>query len=213
MGINLTLFNFKPLISQGIKSLLEKKSNFKIQISEILFSEITKESLVGKKSDIFIIQFSINPYFLEQLVDIKKSVPKIKIIAIGEDYEEELVHALNYNFDVYLNFNISEEILLSAIENVSKNGMYIEPSSTHHYMNLLEPSLFGISKPKKLLTTREFEILILICKENTTKKIAEILSISCRTVDNHRKNLLIKTNSKSSLGLLVFAIKNKIFSI
>ncbi|PLX08451.1 MAG: hypothetical protein C0596_06230 [Marinilabiliales bacterium] len=62
----------------------------------------------------------------------------------------------------------------------------------------------------KDLTEREIEILKLICKEYTTAEIAEKLFISPHTVDSHRKHILVKTNSKSIVGLIKFAMENKI---
>ena len=58
-----------------------------------------------------------------------------------------------------------------------------------------------------LLTRREEEILRLITQEYTSNQIAERLEISVRTVETHRKNLLLKTNSISVVGLVKFAIK------
>ncbi len=58
-----------------------------------------------------------------------------------------------------------------------------------------------------MLTRREEEILRLITQECTSNQIAEKLEISVRTVETHRKNLLLKTNSGSVVGLVKFAIK------
>lgn len=57
------------------------------------------------------------------------------------------------------------------------------------------------------LTMREMEILQLIITEKTSGEIADILCISKKTVDNHRQNLLMKTNSKSTIGLVKYALK------
>jgi len=47
-------------------------------------------------------------------------------------------------------------------------------------------------------------------KEYTTNQIAEKLFISPRTVDTHRKNIIQKINSKTLVGLIKFAIENKL---
>ena len=57
------------------------------------------------------------------------------------------------------------------------------------------------------ITAREKEILILICKEYTTKKIAKKLSISTSTIETHRKKLLTKLKVKSQSGLVREAIR------
>ncbi len=65
-------------------------------------------------------------------------------------------------------------------------------------------------KNKKVdLTKREREVLELICQGLTNQEIAEKLYISNRTVDNHRRNLLLKTNSKNTARLVAFAYQNE----
>jgi len=53
----------------------------------------------------------------------------------------------------------------------------------------------------------------LICDQKTTVEIGEILFISPRTVEGHRNNLLLKTESRNIAGLVVFAIQNEIATI
>jgi len=60
---------------------------------------------------------------------------------------------------------------------------------------------------KTALTKREHEILGLITQEYTSTQMAKLLGISVRTVETHRKNLLIKTQSNSVVGLLKYAIR------
>jgi len=63
------------------------------------------------------------------------------------------------------------------------------------------------------LTSREIDVMLLICEGLSSQEISEKLHISCRTVEKHRASLLIKTNVKNSAGLIIWAIKNQYFSI
>lgn len=63
------------------------------------------------------------------------------------------------------------------------------------------------------LTSREKEILTLICKGYSTGEIADELNISVRTVERHRSSLLLKTDSNNSIKLVIFAIKNGLVKI
>jgi DNA-binding CsgD family transcriptional regulator len=60
------------------------------------------------------------------------------------------------------------------------------------------------------LTEREIEILKLIAQEYSNARIAETLFISERTVETHRKNMLRKTNNKTVVGLLKYAIEKQL---
>ncbi len=68
-------------------------------------------------------------------------------------------------------------------------------------------------KPSAELTKRETEVLQLICEGYTNSEIAEKLFISNRTVDNHRMNILAKTDSKNTASLVAYAISNQIVEI
>ena len=74
----------------------------------------------------------------------------------------------------------------------------------------VDPKKRPESTISNLLTAREIEVLKLISKEHSSPEIAEILNISQSTVDTYRKNLLKKTNVKNSVGLAMYAVKNKI---
>ncbi|HNU49266.1 MAG TPA: LuxR C-terminal-related transcriptional regulator, partial [Bacteroidia bacterium] len=60
------------------------------------------------------------------------------------------------------------------------------------------------------ISTREIDVLKLICQGLTNEVIAKIYSISCRTVDTHRNNMLIKLKLPNTAALVRFAIENKL---
>ena len=62
------------------------------------------------------------------------------------------------------------------------------------------------------LTKREIQVLELILEELTNYEIAKKLFVSPRTIDTHRRNLLQKTNSRNTVGLVKFAFKAKLLS-
>ena len=62
------------------------------------------------------------------------------------------------------------------------------------------------------LTEREIEVLKLLICELNSREIAEKLFISERTVETHRKNLMRKTNSLNTVGLVKYAFTNKLVS-
>lgn len=60
------------------------------------------------------------------------------------------------------------------------------------------------------LTLRELEVIRLIEQELNNKQIADQLSISERTVETHRKNILRKTNTNNVIGLIKYAYEHKL---
>lgn len=61
------------------------------------------------------------------------------------------------------------------------------------------------------LNQTELQVLKLICKQCTSREIGEIMDIGLKSVERHREHLLTKTNSKNTAGLVVYAIKYKLF--
>ena len=85
------------------------------------------------------------------------------------------------------------------------NKFYISQEISH----LLIEKIHNKSKDR-VLSDREHEVLKLIAREFSNKQIAKALFISERTVETHRKNIFRKTNTKSIVGLIKYAIENKL---
>ncbi|MBN1116756.1 MAG: response regulator transcription factor [Bacteroidales bacterium] len=103
--------------------------------------------------------------------------------------------------------DIDNDELLEAIRKVNKGGSYF---SQELLLQLIK------NKPTDdqiELTRREKEVLELICLGYSNQEISEKLFISQRTVERHRSSLLFKTNSKNSVSLVVYAIKNGLVKI
>lgn len=62
------------------------------------------------------------------------------------------------------------------------------------------------------LKEKEIEFLKLACSELTYKEIADIMCLSSKTIDNYRNELFTKLNVKNRVGLVMYAIKNKIYT-
>jgi DNA-binding NarL/FixJ family response regulator len=103
--------------------------------------------------------------------------------------------------------DIDNNELSGAIRKVYTGGTYF---SQELLLRLIKhkPEGTGVE-----FTRREKEVLELICKGYSNQQISEELFISQRTVERHRSSLLDKTNSKNSISLVVFAIKNNLVKI
>jgi DNA-binding NarL/FixJ family response regulator len=103
--------------------------------------------------------------------------------------------------------DIDNDELADAIRKVYHGGNYF---SQELLLRLIKhkPGDSGID-----LTKREKEVLELICQGHSNQQISEELFISQRTVERHRSSLLFKTDSKNSISLVVYAIKNGLVKI
>jgi len=65
----------------------------------------------------------------------------------------------------------------------------------------------GVDLPQQILTPREEEVLKLVAEGNSSKEIAELLTISIKTVERHRSNMLQKLGLRDRLDLTRYAIR------
>lgn len=63
------------------------------------------------------------------------------------------------------------------------------------------------------LTSRELQVLLLICNEFSPAKISKKLKISEKTFFNHRANILAKTQARTNIGLLCYAVRSGYYRI
>ncbi|MBT4881238.1 response regulator transcription factor [Flavobacteriales bacterium] len=143
---------------------------------------------------------------------IKKLYPDIKIMMLSM-YEEKYIinKALKGGADGYISKNSGKEEILNAIEDCMKGKKYISNTQSKFIQSNIK------SNDKELrditLTNREKQILKLITEEVSNSDIALKLDISKRTVETHKKNLILKLGVTSTVGLIKIAMKNKLFTI
>lgn len=138
--------------------------------------------------------------------------PDLKIIALttfGEtEYFDKMIYA---GVEGFMLKNSGPEDFKRAIEKVANGGNFFSEEMlakiTRKVANEKIREINKIKLPK--LSNREYEVLELICRGFSNKKIGESLYISSRTVERHKTNLIIKTGTRNTLNLVIYAFKNK----
>ena len=137
---------------------------------------------------------------------VKVKYPDMKIIVLSMHDEAHLIkEILKEGIDGYILKKDSHKELVNAIYAIKDDKVYLSSDVNSMLMKGLNSN-----DEQKLLTDREREILKLISKEYTNKKIAEELFISERTVETHRKNIFRKTGTHNLVGLIKFAYSNNL---
>ena len=152
---------------------------------------------------------------VEATKNIRKDFPQIKIIALTSyNTKSFIANMINVGAASYLVKSSSPQDMIKTINEVSNKGFYYSES----VMEVIHQNVLSSGNSKTVLdddflTVREKEVLELICKQQSSSEIADKLCLSARTVDGHRNNLLLKTQSKNVAGLVIFAIQNKIVTL
>lgn len=198
--IKLLLADDHPLIREGFKSLLGKNENFEI-VAEAGNGMELLEEFEKTKPDIILTDISmpvLNGFeAMEQLI--KQGVSVKFIVLTMHEEQVYILNALRIGAHGYVLKNIEGPDLEKAINTVYQGGKYFSPIIT----NIMAESF---QRPEdgdiEEITSREKEVLQLVAHGYSTKQIADKLSISIRTVESHRINMLRKMRVSNSAELI-----------
>jgi DNA-binding NarL/FixJ family response regulator len=144
--------------------------------------------------------------------EIKKRQPEIKILVLTVQKAEEYIYAaLQAGADGYMLKDDTQDELNSAIQQILLGKAYLSASISKNVMNgyiKQNCNLDELQPSWTILTQREIQILKLIAESKKNKQIAEILSISVKTVEKHRSNLMRKLDLHDISGLTTYALQN-----
>lgn len=211
-SIHILIIDDHQLMIEGLKPLLEDEDGighvYGANRMEEAFQLLISQTIQVVLMDVNMPQIS----GIEATKKIKELYPNIKIIALTMHEDIAIITKMvQAGASGYILKRTNMMEVIEAIKVVHNNGRYISKNIQEILMNnLTEMSTDLISElPKKpILSDREREVLDLLSKELKNDEIAEKLFISERTVEAHRRNIFIKTKTKSVIGLMKYAIKN-----
>lgn len=151
---------------------------------------------------------------VEAAKHIKEKHPEVGIIALTNFNDDSLiVDMLEAGARGYLLKNTNKNELLTAARAVFAGESYYCTATSTKLTKMIAESKFNPYKshPRIRFTERELEIIRLICQEYTNKEIAAAIHLSVRTVESYRENIQEKTGAKNTVGIVVYAIRHKIY--
>lgn len=139
---------------------------------------------------------------------IKRKTPKIKAIMLtsfeDRDHIEEAMHA---GADGYLSKDVNPKDLIQAVQQVFRREKVFSPTILQLLTTFDKEHFEPVhSDVPIVLSARELEILSYIAEGKLSKEVADILSLSVRTVETHRQNIMRKTGCRNATALVRFAI-------
>lgn len=147
---------------------------------------------------------------IELAKNIKRVLPDTKIIALSMFGDAVHINDMvKAGASGYLLKNSDKSDVIEAIKAVMTGKNYFSEQVKGELERAMKAEP-GSDAGKPHITSREKEIIQLIAKECSNAQIADKLFISERTVETHRKNIFRKTNTKSVVGLLKFAMESNL---
>jgi DNA-binding NarL/FixJ family response regulator len=212
--IKIIIVDDHPLFREGIKLLIEKEELGEV-IAEAENGQVFLDQLERLDPDLVLMDIEM-PVMngVQATIKAKEKRPDLKILVLTmlggkENYsamiqagaigfvlktsgKQELENAIKttYGGDCYF----SNELLRQIILNTAKSKSFSRKSADRDIE----------------FTGRELEVLEYFCKGLTVSEISEKLFRSIKTIEAHRSKLLQKTNTKNTINLVLFALKNKL---
>ncbi len=214
--IKLTLVDDHNLFREGVRKVLADSDYIEV-VSEASNGREFLNMLPRLNSDVILMDISMPE--VDGIEATRKAIiynPDLKIIALSmyndQEYYYKMIHAGVKGFVLKTS---TKKDLETAIQLVYNGDCFFSSELLRNIIvNFTPHTSQPVNSQKDIeLTNRESEVLQLLCKGLTNAEIADQLNVSVKTIDTHRQNLLSKTNTKTTVALVMFAIKNKIFEI
>lgn len=147
---------------------------------------------------------------IEATRTIKMLLPDVKVLILTVHKTDEYIHeSLKAGADGYILKDATHDELSVAIHSILNGKTYLSPDISERVVNgYLHPDgVSSISSTWNTLTIREREVLKLVAEGHPNKYIAEYLSLSVKTVEKHRSNLMKKLDLHNASTLTAYAIE------
>ena len=183
-------------------------------IGEAANGEQLLELLKHKQPDIVFIDVNmpiLNGY--DTVVSSLKNYENIKFIALTSFNDIETIKSMiNAGVEGYMLKNSEIEDIEKAIFNIMNGKNFFSEEVIFHLtkntISEIRPS--NEKNIRKELSVREHDVLKLLCEGFSVHEIADKLNISDRTVEKHKENLMLKSNTKNTVNLVLWALRNHI---
>jgi DNA-binding NarL/FixJ family response regulator len=198
------------LLREGLQSLLSAQPGMRVVgTAEDAQSGISKITSLGP--DVVLTDLAMpETGGVDAIRLIKAAHPDTRVIALTFHKEDSYIHAaLKAGADGYVLKDDSRDELVIAIGSVLRGKNYLSPSICDQ---IIAGYLAGARKKRlepswHVLTRRERQVIKMIAKGMKTREIADELSLSPKTVEKHRTNMMNKLDLHSVSAVTVYAIQ------
>ncbi len=207
--IKILIVDDHEVVRDGVKKIFEK------QPGTAAFGEAgnANEALTLAREeewDVAVLDLSLGGRNgLEVLKELKQIRPRLPVLILSMHSEEQYARrAFRAGAAGYVTKGSSRVELAKAVDKVMKGGKYVTPA-------LAEKLVLSLGRDSQLsrhetLSDREFEVMCLIASGKTVGEIAELLTLSNKTISTYRARILEKMEMKTNAELTYYAIHNNL---
>lgn len=215
--IRIHLADDHQVLIDGLTNLLHTVPNFEV-VGNSLDGTTVYDSIIENNADILILDISMpQKDGIEVLKEFNKNENTCKVIILSSYDELKIIkEVMKFGAKGYLTKKCAGKNIIEAIKTVYQGQEYFSDAVREKIFNTFTHNNPKLNKnihiQNPILSPRELEIVTLISLEYTGKEISEKLFISANTVETHRKNIMRKLQTKNTIGLVKYALKNNLIN-
>lgn len=215
MSIRILLADDHKIIREGLRSLLEKDPELEV-IAEAGDGTTTVKLARKLKPEVVIMDITMPDLNgIEATRQIMAELLNVKVIALSMHSDRRfVVGMLKAGASGYLLKDCAFDELIHTVHTVVSNRIYLSPGITDIVVDdYLRQMSTTNSSVTSMLTNREREVLQLLAEGKTTKQIADHLYLSVKTIETHRRQIMVKLDIHSIAELTKYAIREGLTSL
>ena len=215
--IRIVLADDHEIFRDGFKAMIKKQPSVAL-IGEASNGEELVKITRELKPDVVVTDIKMPKMDgLQATKILSAEFPEIGIVALSMIDEENLIiDIMEAGAKGYLLKNAHKNEIIEAIKSVNEDHIYYCNGTSAKLTRMIAKSdkiPFKKKYAKPDLSQKEIEVIHLICQEKTNKEIADELHLSIRTIEGYRDRIFEKIGAKNSAGVVIYAIRNKIYDI
>ncbi len=202
--IRVLLVDDHPLVLEGIKAIIETFSHIEV-VGACADAREALDIAARTEPDVVMMDNKMPGLNgLDAIEVFKEQHPGSRLLMLSmHDSREYISTSVMYGASGYVLKDVTTNEIMAAIEAVAAGGTYFSSGVSDVLMRVEDNH-----KRPGPLTTREQAVLLLVAEGKNSREVAEMLDISTRTVETHRKNIKKKLGIGTTAGLTRYAIEN-----
>jgi DNA-binding NarL/FixJ family response regulator len=196
------------VVRSGVRAILECQPEWEV-VGEAATGKAAIDQALATRPDVVVLDYAL-PLVngIEATRQIRSRVPGAEVLIFTMHDTASLVReVLEAGARGFLLKSDAKRFLVAAVESLAAHQPFFTSKVSE---TLLESYLSKGRAEASLLTPREKAVVQLIAEGHTNRKIADVLSISLKTIETHRASAMRKLNLQTTAALIRYAIRNKI---
>ena len=209
MRSRILLVDDHAIVREGVRALLSAAGDMEV-VGEASGGQQAIELAVALEPDVILMDIAMPGLGgLEATVEIRKRVPRARIVVLSQYGEPEYVKRfIRAGVSGYVLKKAAGAELVAAIRAVLRGGLVLDPEIAQAAVqDAGAPAIADTPDAYDTLTDREKQVLKLVAEGHSNKEVAELLSISVKTAMSHREHVMLKLRVHNRTELIRFALR------